>query len=249
MEAEIPPAILKEDIGRQNGWRWANEFLQNPTMRFVNWLDEHEIDFVPERSESFIEIDRRIVKAGLKDARISWFHRTKAEWEKWPEAKKRKDGKPPRLSRAIIKELLWRLAERCLMEVEMEVRENRELTAVVVGEVESQGVSFLPPHLSWVSEHPTLLLTAEDEKADPVQIASREVYETEHPCPNRTAMNLFGTLRGDKKAIIDFYKQVNACYAQEVKRTDKRPDAEEDEDTQANQEHVQSLEMMLGRVG
>jgi hypothetical protein len=245
MEAEIPEAILKEDARTQKEWEWCNAFVADPSANFKAWLDKNTIDIVPERIEKRGSIYSRLRAKGLLPAWETYKQTTKAEWKKWPESRKRKDNKPGRFSPAVQKEMLWRLAETKLLHVSEQIEAVREqFLATGQHELSSEQAKYLPPEMAWVAGHPCLSLTFEQEKEDPVMGMMAKRYDGK--CPNQMAKNWFNTLRGDGKALPDFWKQIQTKWSEEVKRTNAKPDDPEGEETQANEDHVASLEEMLG---
>jgi hypothetical protein len=246
MEAdELPPEILAERQRTQEEWRWCNEFLATPTVNFREWLDRNTIDEVPLRTEKRGTIYSRLRNKNLLPAWETYKQQTRAQWRKWPESKRRKDNSPGRFSPAVQKEMLWRLAESKLLFVSAEVESLREqVLAVTVEGDSSEEMKFLPKEMQWVAGHPLLAVTLEQENRDPALKALSKEYAKK--CPNQMAVNWFNTLRGDAKALVDFWKQVQTKWSEEVKRTDKKPDSDADEEGQENLDHAKNLAEMLG---
>lgn len=241
-EPEIPEAIQREEEKVQEAWRWANELCEKPFPRLSQWFLANNIDLVPIREESRNRLYQRM------KGRNQWEHwqtiraRISAEWVTWPECKKKVRGRPVFASR-LRNEILWRLSEMMMMNVSSEFQVNRDRLEAVPEGLSEEGMEFLPPWMRWVALHPLLYCTEEDEEKDVLLVERGKEYLKS--CPNQAAKNWYLSIRGDRKAILEFFKQVGAKWSEEVKRTDKRPDNEEDPEEVEALGHVLSLEEML----
>jgi hypothetical protein len=241
MEAEIPEAILKEDPKKQQEWAWCENFRKAPFERLVSWMAKRGIESIPDRTEKRLSIYKRLDRRGLAKAWTDLKREIKEVWRSWPESHRTVHGRRVFSSR-LQDEILIRLAEELMVKHELSAEAIRSSVSAV-GDTD-EGMDFLPPWMRWVANHPLQTITEETEQGDESLTAIGEEYLKK--CPNQAARNWLKTIRGDAKMLADFWKQVGTRYSEEVKRTDKKPDQEESEETQANEDHVASLEEMLG---
>ena len=141
-------------------------------------------------------------------------------------------------------EILWRLAERLMTDVDISQYDMRVKVKATTVAASEEGMEFLPPWMRWVALHP--LLHHDEEKVDKDPALQGVNNEYAKSCPNQAAMNWYLAYRGDRKAIQEFFKQVSTKWSEEVRRTDKKPGGEVDEEEQENVAHVATLREMLG---
>jgi len=246
MDAEIPPAIQQEK-DHLKAWRHCEVVAAAPFSRLAGWLEHKGIDSIPLRNEKRRTIYKRLVKKGVWKDWQKVAGEIRGEWSLWKESGTQIGlcgDEKIFFSAGVKNEILWRLCEVLIANAAFEVTDKRSAVASrVVGNSE-EGMDFLPPWMRWVALHPYLHEDQESIEDDPILKAKCDMCV--EGCPNQAAMNWFLAIRGDKKAILEFFRQVGAKYSEEVKRTDKKPDAEVDPAEEAALEQVKSLEEMLG---